>query len=232
VAKKKLFRFAEMQTFNNVVHATADDVLNKKHPLYGKWAKNFFVKSKPVVLELGCGKGEYTTGLAELFPELNFLGIDIKGARIWKGAKYANENKLDNAGFLRTRIDFISSFFGPGEIDQIWITFPDPQLKKPRKRLTSSVFLNRYREFLKAGGLVHLKTDNPELYHYTLSVIKTNGLELLEATDNLYGSDPAGDVLSIKTYYEQRYLDKGIPITYLKFRIDSEDDITEPEPEI
>jgi tRNA (guanine-N7-)-methyltransferase len=232
VAKKKLFRFAEMQTFNNVVHATANDVLNKKHPLYGKWAKNFFVKSKPVVLELGCGKGEYTTGLAELFPELNFLGIDIKGARIWKGAKYANENKLDNAGFLRTRIDFISSFFGPGEIDQIWITFPDPQLKKPRKRLTSSVFLNRYREFLKAGGLVHLKTDNPELYHYTLSVIKTNGLELLEATDNLYGSDPAGDVLSIKTYYEQRYLDKGIPITYLKFRIDSEDDITEPEPEI
>jgi tRNA (guanine-N7-)-methyltransferase len=229
VAKKKLFRFAEMQTFNNVVHATADDALNKKHPLYGKWAENFFIKSMPVVLELGCGKGEYTTGLAELFPELNFLGIDIKGARIWKGAKYAYEKKLENAGFLRTRIDFISSFFAPGEIDQIWITFPDPQLKKARKRLTSSVFLNRYREFLKFGGLVHLKTDNLELYQYTLSVIKANGLELLEATDNLYGSDPAGNILSIKTYYEQRYLDKGLPITYLKFRIDSQADIKEPE---
>jgi tRNA (guanine-N7-)-methyltransferase len=229
VAKKKLFRFAEMQTFNNVVHATADDVLNKKHPLHGRWAEKFFGSALPVVLELGCGKGEYTTGLAELFPKLNFLGIDIKGARIWKGAKYANENKLGNAGFLRTRIDFISSFFAPGEIDQIWITFPDPQLKKARKRLTSSVFLNRYREFLKAGGLVHLKTDNLELYQYTLSVIKTNGLELLEATDNLYGSDQAGSVLSIKTYYEQQYLDKGMPITYLKFRIDSQDVITEPE---
>jgi tRNA (guanine-N7-)-methyltransferase len=232
VAKKKLFRFAEMQTFNNVVHATADDVLNKKHPLYGKWAEKFFVKSKPLVLELGCGKGEYTTGLAELFPELNFLGIDIKGARIWKGAKYANENKLENAGFLRTRIDFISSFFAPAEIDQIWITFPDPQLKKSRKRLTSSVFLNRYREFLKAGGLVHLKTDNLELYNYTLSLIKANGLELLEGTDNLYGSDPAGKILSIRTYYEQRYLDKGMPITYLKFRIDSQDVIKEPESKI
>ncbi len=218
-----------MQTFNNVVHATADDVLNKKHPLHGRWAEKVFGSAMPVVLELGCGKGEYTTGLAELFPKLNFLGIDVKGARIWKGAKYANENKLGNAGFLRTRIDFISSFFAPGEIDQIWITFPDPQLKKARKRLTSSVFLNRYREFLKAGGLVHLKTDNLELYQYTLSVIKTNGLELLEATDNLYGSDQAGSVLSIKTYYEQRYLDKGMPITYLKFRIDSQDVITEPE---
>jgi tRNA (guanine-N7-)-methyltransferase len=232
VAKKKLFRFAEMHTFNNVVHASADDVLNKKHPLYGKWAEKFFGSSKPVVLELGCGKGEYTTGLAELYPELNFLGIDIKGARIWKGAKYANEKELKNAGFLRTRIDFISSFFAPGEIDQIWITFPDPQLKKARKRLTSSVFLNRYREFLKAGGLVHLKTDNPELYHYTLSVIKANGLELLEATDDLYGTDPAGNVLSIRTYYEQRYLDKGLPITYIKFRIDSQDNIAEPEPVI
>lgn len=218
-----------MQTFNNVVHATADDVLNKKHPLHGKWAEKFFGSEMPVVLELGCGKGEYTTGLAELFPKLNFLGIDIKGARMWKGAKYANENKLANAGFLRTRIDFISSFFAPGEIDQIWITFPDPQIKKARKRLTSSVFLNRYREFLKAGGLVHLKTDNLELYHYTLSVIKANGLELLEATGNLYGSDPAGSVLNIKTYYEQRYLDKGMPITYLKFRIDSQDVIVEPE---
>jgi tRNA (guanine-N7-)-methyltransferase len=228
VAKKKLARFAETLQLKNVIHADADEVLNKKHPLSGRWAEQFFGSDQPVVLELGCGKGEYTTGLAQLFPSLNFLGLDIKGARIWKGARFANDNKLKNAGFLRTRIDFISSFFAAGEIDQIWITFPDPQPNKPRKRLTSSLFLNRYRGFLRGGGLVHLKTDNRELYDYTLSLIGQNNLDLVEATDDLYNSTLADEVLSIKTYYEQQYLDQGKPIAYIKFRIDSPEIIKEP----
>jgi tRNA (guanine-N7-)-methyltransferase len=228
VAKKKLIRFAEMHAFDNVVHAGAGEVYNRMHPLSGKWASEFFGTPAPVVLELGCGKGEYTTGMARMFPGLNFLGVDIKGSRLWKGAKYAIENNIQNAGFLRTRIEFISSFFMPGEIDQIWLTFPDPQLSKAKKRLTSSGFLNRYRGFLKPGGVVHLKTDNLVLHKYTLSVIMANGLDLVEATDDLYGTDTADKILSIRTYYEQRYLDQGKPITYLKFRIDSPTDIKEP----
>jgi tRNA (guanine-N7-)-methyltransferase len=229
VGKKKLVRFAEMLAFDNVVHADSDEVLNRRHDLYGRWAWKFFGSAGPIVLELGCGKGEYTIALARLFPGMNFLGVDIKGARIWKGAKYAFENKMQNAGFLRTRIEFISSFFASDEIEQVWLTFPDPQPSRARKRLTSPAFLNRYRGFLRKGGLVHLKTDNMELYNYTLRVIRANSLELLMSTDDIYHTAPNDKLLSIRTYYEQQFLDQGKPIAYLRFRIDCPHEIKEPD---
>ena len=231
MAKKKLARFAEILEFDNVVQAGYDEVFNRNHSLRGKWSEEFFRASLPLVIELGCGKGEYTVGLARMFPEMNFVGVDIKGSRLWKGAKYAYENKMQNVGFLRTRIEFIASFFGIDEVDQIWLTFPDPQLKKSKKRLTSPGFLDRYRKFLKERGVVHLKTDSSELYHYTMSVILTNQLELLEATTDLYNSASTDEILSIKTFYEQQFLDLGKPIFYLRFRINSQDEIVEPDEE-
>ncbi len=229
MAKKKLARFAEVLEFNNVVQAGVEEVFNRKHRLYGKWSDEFFGRNRPVIVELGCGKGEYSVGLADMFPERNFIGVDIKGARLWKGARYAYRNKMQNVGFIRTRIEFISSFFARDEVDEIWLTFPDPQLKKARKRLTSPGFLNRYRSFLKSAGPVHLKTDSSELYEYTLSVIRFNSLELLENTTDLYGLGLTDKVLSIKTFYEQQFLDQGKPIFYLKFRIDAPGEISEPD---
>jgi tRNA (guanine-N7-)-methyltransferase len=233
VAKKKLIRFDEILEFENVVQAGTREVFKQKHKLYGRWNESFFGTHKPIVVELGCGKGEYTTGLAAMFPDRNFIGVDIKGSRIWKGAKYALENNMHNVVFLRTRIEFISSFFANSEIDEIWLTFPDPQPKKLRKRLTSARFLNRYREFLRKGGLVHLKTDSLELHDYTLSLIETNGLELAGATRDLYSPQNAGldtrEILSIRTYYEQRFLDQGKKISYLKFRLDPSREIKEPD---
>ncbi len=220
-----------MLQFDNVVQTVAEDVVNRRHPLYGRWAEDFFSSSGPVVLELGCGKGEYTVGLAKIFPGMNFLGVDIKGARMWKGAKYATDNNISNAGFLRTRIELISSFFAPGEIDQIWLTFPDPQLKRARKRLTSAAFLNRYREFLRYGGPVHLKTDSPELHNYTLSLLRSNELPVEEATDDLYGRGGSDKILSIRTYYEKQFLEQGKPIFYLRFRRDGTREINEPDDE-
>ncbi len=228
MGKKKLLRFKEILEFDNVVQAATDLVAGRKHEYYGKWAEKFFGNHSPLVLELGCGKGEYTTGLAEMNPAINFIGVDIKGSRMWKGAKYAFDNNLTNVAFLRTRVEFISLFFAMDEVSEIWLTFPDPQIKKARKRLTSSLFLNRYRRFLKSGGLVHLKTDSRGLYDYTLSVIRSNKLELLEAETDIYSSGRVSDTLSIKTYYEQQFLETGKPITYLKFRIDSGNEIHEP----
>ena len=229
MAKKKLARFAEMHQFNNVVQAAAEDVVKMKHPFYGRWAEDFFGMPNPVVLELGCGKGEYTVELAKMFPGMNFLGVDIKGARMWKGAKYAIDNSIRNAGFLRTRIELVSSFFAPGEIDQIWLTFPDPQPRKTRKRLTSASFLNRYRGFLRSGGKLHLKTDSAELHNYTLSLLRTNGLPVEDSTDDLYGRGGTDKILSIKTWYEQQFLNLGKPICYLRFRLDGAREITEPD---
>jgi tRNA (guanine-N7-)-methyltransferase len=177
-------------------------------------------------LELGCGKGEYTVGLGTTHPDGNFLGIDIKGARMWRGAKTATEMGLRNVGFLRTRIEFINSFFGPGEVSEIWITFPDPQLKKGRekKRLTSPVFLALYSQFLAPGGVIHLKTDSRELHDYTRRVIAANDLPCESASTDIYGEGlPATDpALTIKTTYERRFLDEGKPITYLRFRLPSD----------
>jgi tRNA (guanine-N7-)-methyltransferase len=230
VGKDKLKRFDEMEGFTNVFQPTYQETLNKKYRLYGKWNSDYFKNENPIVLELGCGKGEYTVGLAEQYPDKNFIGIDIKGARMWKGAKKAFEENMNNAAFIRTRIEFIESFFAPSEVSEIWITFPDPQLKKirRRKRLTSARFLNSYREFLKPQGFVHLKTDSQFLHEFTKKVINENKLELLLCTNDLYNSDLVNEELKIKTYYESGFLEEGLDITYLKFRIDGTQPIADP----
>lgn len=224
-------RFEEMNSFPNVLQPRMDEVKNGEFHLRGRWAKEFFKNQRPVVLELGCGKGEYTTSLAAVYPENNYIGIDIKGARMWRGAKTALENDLRNVGFLRTRIEFISHFFAPGEVSEIWVTFPDPQLKARRnkKRLTNALFLNQYRTFLKDLGTVHLKTDNEVLYEYTRSLALHNQLPLLADTSDLYQSQVGGPPRTVQTHYEQIYLGRGIPIKYLSFGLPTISPIVEPE---
>lgn len=230
MGKNKLERFAEMATFENVVQPSLDEIQNKDYHLKGKWSSGFFKNDKPIVLELGCGKGEYTLGLARRYPDKNFLGIDIKGARIWGGAKEALKENLTNVGFLRTRIEHINSFFTKDEISEIWITFPDPQEKRIRakKRLTSSRFLPNYRKFLKAGGIIHLKTDNSILYNYTHNLAVLNNFNILLDTADLYNSGQTDDILAIKTFYESQYLALGVPIKYIKFVIPHQNEIVEP----
>ena len=227
MGKKKLQRFAEVATFPNVFHLSYEESL-KGFKLKGKWNSEFFKNEHPIVLELGCGKGEYTVGLAQRFPDKNFIGIDIKGNRIWMGAKEALDENMSNAAFLRTRIDFIEAAFAKDEVSEIWITFPDPQPQKTRerKRLTSPQFLERYKNLLKPDGLIHLKTDSFPLYEYTLEVIRKNSYELIEHTDDLYGKreiisfgDDLGEVGAIKTYYEKKFSALGFKICYLRFRI-------------
>jgi tRNA (guanine-N7-)-methyltransferase len=217
--KRKLERFAEMETFPNVIQPSFVEAFLTEHALKGNWNRDFFCCEQPLILELGCGKGEYTVGLARVFPSTNFVGIDIKGSRIWKGAKTALQENIRNAGFLRTRIEFIGSFFAPGEADEIWLTFPDPQLEKKRKRLTAPKFLNDYRLFLKDKGIIHLKTDNKVLYHYTLDTVRYNQLEIIRNTDDLYAEDSNDPVLSIKTFYEKRFIEQGLAIHYISFRL-------------
>ena len=224
-------KFAALATFGNVVQPTLEEVLQKDYPLKGKWKESFFKNDKPIVLELGCGKGEYTIGLAERFPDKNFMGVDIKGARIWKGAKYAWEKGMTNVGFLRTHIEHITSLFATGEISEIWITFPDPQPKKinTKKRLTSSVFLQRYALLLETTGFLHLKTDNELLYRYTVGICEKNQLAILDKTDDMYHSHMGDDILSIRTFYEAQYLAKNIPIKYIRFTLNNHVRFEEPE---
>jgi len=231
VGKGKLKRFEEMGTFNNVFQPSFEEVFQKDYYLKSNWNLKVFKNDYPIVLELGCGKGEYTTGLARRFPEKNYVGIDIKGARIWKGAREANINKMDNVAFLRTRIEHINSFFGDNEISEIWITFPDPQIKKRRnkKRLTSSRFLNMYKKFLIGNGIIHLKTDSVEMYEYTQNIIAHNRLENLWHTKNLYKQNNNDDILSIRTFYEELYLNEDKKITYTKFRLNNTKPIEEPD---
>lgn len=212
-----------METFDRVFQPRFDDVFRKNHSFKGRWSAEVFGNDRPIVLELGCGKGEYTLGQAEADPARNFIGVDIKGARIWKGAKIAHEKELVNVAFLRTRIEFIESFFAPGEVEEIWITFPDPQLKRRRnkKRLTGSLFLNRYRTFLRDRGLVHLKTDNDLLYAYTRELVNYNGMEIVSETEDLYNSAFLSEILSIKTFYEKQFLSDGSNINYISFRLPS-----------
>lgn len=225
MAKNKLRKFAEMKAWDNVFEPTLDPEAMKHFPLKGNWRKDYFKNEHPIVLELGCGKGEYTVGLAKHYPNRNFIGVDIKGARIHAGAKEALDNGLSNVAFLRTKIDFIEAYFAQDEVDEIWLTFSDPQPVKPRKRLTSEIFVNRYRCILKKGGLVHLKTDSDILFESTEEQIQLHGYEQVELTWDLYKSIPADldptirDILHIKTHYEQLFTAKGSVIKYCSFRI-------------
>ena len=221
MGKDKLRRFAENDTFHNMFQEQYLDLKEKGgFFLKGKWRQEFFKNDNPIVLELGCGKGEYTVGLAEKYIEKNFIGIDIKGARMWRGCKTSNENGMNNVAFIRSQIEIIDMYFGENEVDEIWITFPDPQLKKPNKRLTSNRFLERYRKVLKKGALIHLKTDSKELYDFTMDeVLIPNKMNVLFNSDNLYGSGLNDDVIEIKTFYEGIYLSQSKPITYIKFEI-------------
>ena len=229
MGKGKLKKFRENESFSCLVQPTTEEVLRHDHTLKGNWHRDMFHNDHPIVLELGCGKGEYTVALGERFPEKNYIGIDIKGARLWKGAKYATEHAMPNVAFLRTRIEFIESLFAPGEISEIWITFADPQERKPRKRLTHPRFLESYRRLLAPDGVIHLKTDSRLLHHFTRETVLQNGLTLIEACEDIYGTGRADDLLSIQTFYEKNFLAQGIPITYLAFRLDSQEPLVEPE---
>lgn len=232
MGKNKLKRFAEMETFNNVFQPTHNDVWEKNYKLKGKWNKEVFKNDNPIVLEVGCGKGEYSVGLARKYPNKNFIGIDIKGARMWRGAKTAIEEGLDNVAFIRTKAELLESVFESGELSEIWITFPDPQMKKVRKRLTGTRFLQLYNNLLTQDGIIHLKSDSNFLYEYTSYVIKENNLAVDVDTNDLYNSGMADDILSIRTFYEQQFLDRGIPIKYLKFKLEGKSEFVEPDVEI
>ncbi|HXB41385.1 MAG TPA: tRNA (guanosine(46)-N7)-methyltransferase TrmB [Bacteroidia bacterium] len=218
----KLQKFAEVETFSNCSFFPFEK-LKEGHPLAGKWRKDYFKNENPLLLELGCGKGEYTIGLAKNNPNKNYIGVDIKGNRIWTGAKYATEVRMKNVAFIRTRIDFIEPCFAEGEVNEIWLTFPDPQPQKTRarKRLTHPMFLNRYKKFLKPGGMIHLKTDSTSLYEYTLELIKELSLPLLYSTSDLYLNNPSGkgELTQIKTHYEKLFTEKGEKIKYCCFKL-------------
>lgn len=220
-SKNKLKRFKENETFANVVQPSRQDVLQKTLKWKGNWRKDFFKNENPLVLELGCGKGEYTVNLAKAHPEVNFLGIDIKGARFWRGAKTALEEGLGNVGFLRTQIELVDHIFSENEVDEIWITFPDPQIKykRTKHRLTNRDFLQKYKKILKADGVVHLKTDSEFLHGYTLGLLHGLGLEIEYAHHDVYGSHGAPEaVTTIQTFYEAQYLEIGKKITYIRFK--------------
>ena len=218
MAKHKLFRFSENETFSNLIQLPYTEVM-KGIPLKGKWSTDFFKNNQPIILELGCGKGEYTLGLAKKYPHINFLGVDVKGARLWRGCKTSCDDGMKNVGFIRTQIELIDHYFAPKEISEIWITFPDPQPKgyKSRKRLTSPLFLNRYRNILSKDGIIHLKTDNTSLFDYTLEIIEEFGHKLWYQERDIYESNCKDDPVEIQTFYEKKYLELGQAIHYLKF---------------
>ena len=224
MGKNKLARFAENKILPNVFQPTRDEALDH-YPLKGKWRTEVFKNQNPIVLELGCGKGEYSVGLAKSFPGKNFIGIDIKGARFWFGAKEAVEKNLNNVAFLRTQIELVDCFFDHDEVDEIWITFPDPQIKyrRTKHRMTHPDFLDRYKKILKKDGIVHLKTDSEFLHGYTLGLLQGQGHEIISAHHDIYGApeyEPGTPLLrEIKTYYEGLFSAKGKTITYIKFRI-------------
>ncbi len=221
-SKNKLKRFRENETFSNVVQPTREEVVEGKFPYKGNWSRDFFKNEKPIVLELGCGKGEYSVNLAREYPNKNFLGIDIKGARFWRGAKTALEEGLDNVGFLRSQIELVDLLFGENEVDEIWITFPDPQIKykRTKHRMTNTEFLQKYKKILKPKGVVNLKTDSEFMHGYTLGLLHGEGHEILQANHDVYKNEYSPkEVIGIQTFYEKQYLEQGKPITYVQFRI-------------
>lgn len=234
MGKNKLTKFAEVERLPNVIQCGARDFSDNPQAtdIKGNWSQKFFHNNNPIVLELGCGKGEYTVALAQMYPDKNFIGIDIKGARIWSGAKYAHENNLSNVGFLRTNIEFINAFFAPEEVSEIWITFPDPQMKKCNKRLTSTNFMKRYQDILVNNGLIHLKTDSNFLFLYTKAMVEENEYKVECCTDNLYVERKDEPLLQIKTYYEQQWLSRGIDIKYISFHLHRKEDFVEPDIDI
>ena len=221
-SKNKLKRFGENETFVNVFQPTREEVVSNSFSLKGKWSQDFFKNNHPIVLELGCGKGEYSVGLAEKFPDKNFVGIDIKGARFWRGAKTAVETGLNNVAFVRTQIELINHIFGENEVDEIWITFPDPQIKykRTKHRMTNSEFLQLYKKILKPDGIMNLKTDSEFMHGYTLGLLHGEGHEVLYANHNVYVNEGAPkEVTEIQTFYEKQYLEINKAITYIRFKI-------------
>ena len=233
MSKGKLQKFAEMETFKNVFQYPYSVISEVPFTMKGHWRKQYFHNDNPIVLELGCGKGEYTVGLARMYPNINFIGVDIKGARIYTGAKQALEENLPNVAFLRTSIEIIDRFFGQDEVQEIWLTFSDPQMKNVHKRLTSTFFMNRYRHFLINNGLIHLKTDSNFLFTYTTYMVEKNNLPVLLRTEDLYHTDGLDDltreILGIHTYYENQWIERGLSIKYMKFELPHAGEVVEPD---
>ena len=233
MGKNKLTKFADLETYSHVFQMPSTALrAGESFPLKRKWNKDFFKNDHPIVLELGCGKGEYTVGLAKMYPDKNFIGLDIKGARIWTGAKEVFENEIKNAAFLRTNIEMINYFFGENEVSEIWLTFPDPQMKKTTKRLTATNFMRLYQQIMKPDGLVHLKTDSNFMFTYTCEMVKNNNYPIRFLTPDLYNSDLNDSILDIKTFYEQQWLSRGITIKYIQFALEKRNEFIEPDVEI
>ena len=245
MSKGKLKKFAELETFKNVFQYPYGVISEVPFEMRGHWREQYFHNDNPIVLELGCGKGEYTIGLARVYPNINFIGVDIKGARIYTGAKQALEEGLENVAFLRTSIEIIDRFFSEDEVQEIWLTFSDPQMKNVHKRLTSTFFMNRYRRFLIDGGIVHLKTDSNFLFTYTTYMVNVNHLPVLFRTEDLYGNElsegrvaenqmdeKTREILGIHTYYENQWIERGLNIKYMKFQLPRDGELIEPDVEI
>ena len=233
MGKNKLAKFADMETFSHVFQVSSHDLRNGiPFQMKGNWAKEFFGNENPLVLELGCGKGEYTVGLARKFPDKNFIGIDIKGARMWTGAREALQEGLKNVAFLRTDIEMIHHCFATGEVSEIWLTFPDPQMKKTTKRLTATNFIRSYLSFLKPEGIIHLKTDSNFMFTYTMEMVRVNHFPVLYQTADVYAEKMVDEVLQMKTYYERQWLERGLTIKYVRFIPEMKQDFVEPDVEI
>lgn len=236
MSKGKLEKFADMAIYNNVFQYPYSVAEQVPFDMKGHWREEYFHNDNPIVLELGCGKGEYTVELARLYPNVNFIGVDIKGSRMWTGATQALNDGLENVAFLRTNIEIIDRFFAPDEVQEIWLTFSDPQMKNPRKRLTSTFFMERYRRFIVDGGIIHLKTDSNFLFTYTTYMVEKNNLPLLFRTEDLYHTDNIDEqtqkILSIHTYYENQWIARGLNIRYMKYHLPRTGTLVEPEIEI